>query len=297
MNKGLLKQLEAIISSVIRGDYSQSVEIDRMQDSEKYTQDEIQFLQSLGVMSVKLEAREFLLENTIEGLKSQNAALLKEKERNNLFSSIFVSLFLSISLYVFLIFLAEKLNYECKNSARIVEVIFLTVSIFIVRKSGFSFSFLGVTLRGAVESILRMLPGTLISCVALILLKVIIIMFMDKEMGSELFVMDNFNLLLAVYLPVAVLQEFLARGVIQTAIESVLDKPYAELQAILTASALFGLVHIQLSVGIAFASFVCSLYWGYVYTQKRCLVGVSLSHFMIGGMAYVLGFWDYLYLI
>ncbi|SDK79639.1 CAAX protease self-immunity [Maridesulfovibrio ferrireducens] len=297
MDKSLLKQLDAIISSVIRGDYSQSVEMDRMQDNKKYTQDEVRFLESLGFMSVKLEAREFVLEETIEGLKSRNAELLEEKKKNNLFSNIFVSLFLSVSLYIFLIFLADKLNYENKNSARIVEAIFLMVSIFIIRKSGFSFSFLGVTLDGAVESIRRMLPGTLITCVALILLKVFFIMFWGKEMGNDLFVMDNFNLLFAVYLPVAALQEFIARGVIQTTIESVLDKPYATLQAILTASALFGLVHIQLSVGIAFASFVCSLYWGYLYTQKRCLVGVSISHFMIGGLAYVLGFWDYLYII
>lgn len=297
MDKDLLRQLDSIISFIIRGDYSQSVKMDRMQDSEAYTQEESRLLKSIGLMSVKLEAREFVLEETIEDLKSRNEKLLEERKRNNLFSNIFVSLFLSVSLYIFMIFLADKLNYESKNSARIVEAIFLMVSIFIIRKSEFSFSFLGVTLEGAGESIRRMLPGTLAACGTLLLLKVIFIMFWVGKLGNELFVMDNFNLLLALYLPVAVVQEFLARGVIQTAIESVLDKPYATLQAILTASALFGLVHIQLSVGIAFASFVCSLYWGYLYNQKRCLVGVSISHFMIGGMAYVLGFWDYLYII
>ncbi|SMF14553.1 CPBP family intramembrane glutamic endopeptidase [Desulfovibrio gilichinskyi] len=297
MDKSLLKQLEAIISSVIRGDYSKSVEMDQMQDSKNYTQEEVRLLKSLGFMSVKLEAREFVLEKTIESLKSRNAELLEEKKKNNLFSNIFVSLFLSVSLYIFLIFLADKLNYESKNSARIVEAIFLMVSIFIIRKSGFSFSLLGVTIDGAVESIRRMLPGTLLACGALILLKVFFIMFWSKKMGEELFIMDNFNLILLVYIPLAALQEFIARGVIQTTIESVLDKPYATIQAIITASALFGLVHIQLSVGLAFASFVCSLYWGYLYTQKRCLVGVSISHFMVGGLAYVLGFWDYLYSI
>ncbi len=297
MDKDLLRQLDTIISSVMRGDYSQSDEMDRMQCSEAYTQDEVRLLKSLGFMSVKLEAREFVLEKTIEGLKSRNTELLEEKKRNNLFSNIFVSLFLSVSLYIFLVFLADKLNYESKNSARIVEAIFLMVSVFIIRKSGFSFSFLGVTLEGAVESIRRMLPSTLIACGILILLKVFFIMFWAREIGDELFVVDNFNLILLVYLPVAALQEFISRGVIQTTIESVLDKPYATLQAILTASALFGLVHIQLSLGIAFASFVCSLYWGYLYIQKRCLVGVSISHFMIGGLAYVLGFWDYLYII
>lgn len=297
MDKDLLRRLDAIISSVIQGDYSQSVEMDRMQDSDAYTQEEVRLLKSLGYMSVKLEAREFVLEETIKGLQSRNAELLEEKKRNNLFSKIFVSLFLSVSLYIFLVILAAKLNYESKDSARIVEVIFLMVSVFIIRKSGFSFSFLGVTLKGAVESIRRMLPGTLAACGALILFKILIVMFWAEEVGDELFVMDNFDLTLLAYLPVAIIQEFISRGVIQTSIESVLDKPYNTIEAILTASALFGLVHIQLSVELAFASFVCSLYWGYLYIQKRCLVGVSISHFMIGGLAYVLGLWDYLYII
>ncbi len=296
MEKSLLKQLDAIISSIIRGDYTKSDEIDRMQGNKKHTPEETQFLETLSLMSVKLEAREYALKKTIEDLNSQNAELLKEQKKNRLFSTIFVSLFLSISLYVFLIFLAAKLNYEFKNSARIVEALFLMVSIFIIRKSGFSFSYLGVTLKGALASIRIILPGTLILSLVLILLKVFFIkQGIDKS--NEIFVIDNFNWLLVVYLPIAALQEFLARGVIQTTIESVLDKPYATLWAILTASALFGLVHIQLSVAIAFASYICSLYWGYLYAKKRSLVGVSISHFIIGGLAYVLGLWDYLFII
>lgn len=296
MEKSLFKQLDAIISSIIRGDYSKTGDIDRMQGNKKHTPEETEFLEALSLMSVKLEAREYNLEKTINELKIQNAELLKEQQKNKLFSNIFVSLFLSISLYVFLIFLAAKLDYEFKNSARIVEAIFLMVCIFIIRKSGFSFSFLGVTLKGALASIRILLPGTLIFSMALILLKVF---FINRGIdgSNEIIVYDNFNWLLVIYLPIAVLQEFLARGVIQTAIESVLDKPFATPWAIITASALFGLVHIQLSVAIAFVSFVCSLYWGYSYAKKRSLIGVSISHFIIGGQAYVLGLWDYLFII
>ncbi len=177
------------------------------------------------------------------------------------------------------------------------EAIFLTACILIIRKSGFSISYLGVTLRGAVESIRVMAPGTLIACLGLIGLKGLFIVAGAKGMDHELFIVDNFDLLFIIYLPVAFLQEFLSRGVIQTAIASVLDERNANFWAIITASALFGLVHIQLSVGVAFASFVCGLYWGYVFNKKKCLIGVSLSHFLIGDLAYVLGFWDYLHII
>jgi membrane protease YdiL (CAAX protease family) len=222
---------------------------------------------------------------------------LDAKRKNSFFSIIFVTLFLAIFLYVFLTFLVKNLQWEFKDSARVVEAIFLTACILIIRKSGFSISYLGVTLRGAVESIRVMAPGTLIACLGLIGLKGLFIVAGAKGMYHELFIVDNFDLLFIIYLPVAFLQEFLSRGVIQTAIASVLDERNANFWAIITASALFGLVHIQLSVGVAFASFVCGLYWGYVFNKKKCLIGVSLSHFLIGDLAYVLGFWDYLHII
>ena len=218
------------------------------------------------------------------------------RQKNQLFSTIFVNLFLSVSLYIFLIFLARDLNFHVQDSARIVEAIFLGVCILIIRKSGFSFSFFGMTSKGAAESIRLILPSTLAICAGLIALKALCIGLEVPGLHNELFISANFDLLLLIYLPVAILQEFLARGVIQTAIESVLDGPKAALWAIITSSALFGLVHIQLSVAIAFASFICSLYWGHLYIRRRTLAGVSISHFLIGAMAYVLGFWDYLFI-
>jgi membrane protease YdiL (CAAX protease family) len=297
MNNEVVNRTEAIVSAVMRGDYDRVIDLDRMQESEKYPREEIRLLRSLGLMSVKLEAREIELARVIGDLKSKNELLLEGKRKNRLFSTIFVSLFLSISLYVFLIFFAGNHEYHQEDAARIVEIIFLTACIVIIKRSGFPFSSMGVSLEGASASIRRILPGTLAACAALVLIKGLFMLTGVGGMDGRLIVMDNFDLLFAVYLPVAVLQEFMARGVIQTAIEHVLDEKNAALWAILTSSALFGLVHIELSVGVAAASFFCSLYWGYIYTKTRCLVGVSLSHFIIGDLAYVLGLWDYLFTI
>lgn len=297
MNKKLLSHLASFVNAVIRGDYSRSNDIKHLPDDIKLQKDEAEFIEIVELMSVKLEAREFALQETIKELQVNNAKLMEEKRKNQLFSTIFVSLFLSISLYVILMALASSLNYHSKDSARIVEAIFLSVCIMIIRKSGLPFSSLGVTLKGAVKSIRLMLPGTSALCAGLIALKSLFILFEVPGLDQELFILDNLDLLFILYLPVAILQEFLARGVIQTAIESVLDPKKAAFWAIITAAALFGLVHIQLSVGVALAAFVCSIYWGYLYSRQKNLVGVSLSHFLIGDMAYVLGFWDYLHII
>ncbi len=297
MDKGLLKRLDAIASAVIRGEYSRAKDMGEALDCEVCDKDEARFIETLALMSVKLEAREFALENTIENLQSRNAELLDAKRKNRFFSTIFVCLFLAISLYIFLIFLIRNLNWEFKDSARVVEAIFLAACFLIIRKSGFSIAYLGITLKGAKESIQSMVPGTFIACAGLIALKGLFMVAGVSGMDDEFFIMKNFDWLFVIYPTVAALQEFLSRGVIQTAIESVIDERNATFWAILTASALFGLVHIQLSVGVAIASFVCGLYWGYVYSKQKCLVGVSISHFLIGDLAYVLGFWDYLHII
>lgn len=297
MNKNILNDLASFVSAVIRGDYSCGKDIRRLTQGAALQKDEAEFVESLELMSVKLEAREFALEETITELRASNAELLEAKRKNQLFSSIFVSLFLSIALYVFLIFLAERLDYHSEDSARIVEAIFLGVCILIIRKGGLPFSSLGVTLAGAARSIRLMLPGTMALCAGLMALKYLFFVSGIPGLDQEFIVMSNFDLLFVLYLPVAIFQEFLARGVIQTAIESVLDTRNATFWAIITASALFGLVHIQLSVGVALASFLCSIYWGSLYTRQKSLVGVSLSHFLIGDTAYVLGFWDYLHII
>lgn len=297
MNGSFLKRIEDLVSAITRGDFSKGRDFDSMADQLGCTDEEARLLESLGLMSVKLEAREFALEQNIEELKAKNDALLMAKDNNRLFSMIFVGLFLAICLYVFLVFLCEKMSWHVRDSARIVEAIFLAVTILIIKKGRFSFAGLGVSLNGAVRSIRYMLPGTIAICSSMVVLKGLLILLDIDGLNNALIITDNFDLLFIVYLPVAFFQEFLARGAIQTAIESVLEGTTASFWAIITASALFGLVHIQLSVGVAFASFVCSLYWGYLFTREKNLAGVGLSHFFIGDLAYLLGFWDYLHII
>ena len=297
MNNDLFTRLQSIVCAITSGDFLRGREFSSLTDGQHLDPEKEKFIESLDLMALKLEAREMALEEKINDLESKNKKLTLAKQKNQLFSTIFVNLFLGVSLYVFLIFLARDLNLHIQNSARIVEAIFFGVCILIIRKSGFSFSFFGMTTKGAAESIRFILPSTLAVCAGLIALKALCIRFEVPELSSELVIFAHVDLLLVIYLPVAFLQEFLARGVIQTAVESVLDGPKAALWAIITSSALFGLVHIQLSVALAFASFICSLYWGHLYIRRRTLAGVTLSHFLIGGMAYILGFWDYLFII
>lgn len=294
MNTALLQKLSRIISAITNGDYSQGKKIDNVLRDKDIKEEDATFVESLGLMTVKLEAHEMALNSTIKNLSSKNRALAELIKNRELFSTIFVGLFLSISLYIFLLFIANALHYKSNYSPRIVELIFLITCFVIVKKSKFPLSFFGFTLHGAMKSIKYMLPSTMVICIVMVVMKYVCIQTGVKGLDGTLFCGEYFNMLLVLYAPVVVAQDFLSKGVIQTVIEHVLAGRHAKVWAIITASGLFGLVHIQLSVGIAIASFVFGVYWGVVYIKSRTLIGVSISHLLIGNLAYLLGFWSYL---
>ena len=294
MNTTLLNKLGRIILDITNGDYSQGESLDKVLRDEDLSVDDTNFVESLGFMTVKLEVKEMSLDTTISDLQSKNRDLVELNEKRELFSTIFVGLFLSISLYIFLLFVASAANYESEYAPRVVELIFFTTCFVIVRKSKFPLTFFGFTLHGAMKSIKAMLPGTIAICVALIVVKYLCKKNGVNGLDGPLFYDSDFNMTDLLYMPVVVVQEFLARGVAQTVIEHVLVGRRAKIWSIITAAILFGLVHIELSVAIAIGSFLFGIYWGFIYIKSRTLIGVCISHFLIGYLVYCLGFWNYL---
>jgi len=63
--------------------------------------------------------------------------------------------------------------------------------------------------------------------------------------------------------------------------------------AIMVTTLLFGAMHIAYSFNLAMASFVASWMWGWMYHRQKNLIGVSISHYIIGVAAGLMGFWEY----
>lgn len=293
MNTTLIKKMGYIISAITDGDYSQGRNIDNVLRDKNLPDDDARFIESLGLMTVKLEVKDMALKNTINDLQIKNSELSSLIENRELFSTLFVSLFLSVSLYIFLIFSVSAMNYESEYAPRIVELIFSIMCFMIVKKSNLPLTFFGVTLRGAMDSVRYMVPSTMVICFMLIFVKYMCVINGVSGLDGTLFYDQHFSMLLLVYGPVVIVQEFLARGVVQTVIEHVLSDQNAKIWSVITAASLFGLVHIELSVSLAIASFVFGVYWGIIYIKNKTLIGVCVSHFLIGNLAYVLGFWHY----
>ena len=87
------------------------------------------------------------------------------------------------------------------------------------------------------------------------------------------------------------IQEFIARGGIQSAFQELLISKHKNLIAVLIANIMFSMTHIHISTVIALVVFIPGLFWGWLYYRQKTLIGVCISHIIIGLFAIrVVGF-------
>lgn len=167
--------------------------------------------------------------------------------------------------------------------------------------SGFSPKAFGVTLNGweyalkdgVLISIVFMMPMILL--MKLVAMSVIPSMaeapvFFYKGLLKVLSTKEQTLLLVSFVLYVPAI-EFIARGVCQTSFMTFLSHKNRKWQAILLAALFFSLSHSHISILLATATFVLSLFWGWLYTRHATLIGVIASHWLLTYFAiFVVGF-------
>jgi membrane protease YdiL (CAAX protease family) len=95
---------------------------------------------------------------------------------------------------------------------------------------------------------------------------------------------------LGIYVVLAAVQEFLVRGVLQGSLQEFLTGRHVIWKSILISNLLFSTLHLHLSVSFALMAFLPGLFWGWLYSRHRTLIGVTISHILIGAwIFYFLG--------
>lgn len=84
------------------------------------------------------------------------------------------------------------------------------------------------------------------------------------------------------YLLFAPVQEFVARGLLQGSLQKLLTGRHVGLRAVVVANAIFSISHQHMGLAYALAVFIPGLFWGWLYLRQRSLIGVSVSHVVIG---------------
>jgi CRP-like cAMP-binding protein len=100
---------------------------------------------------------------------------------------------------------------------------------------------------------------------------------------------------LCIYVALVPVQEFLARGVLQGSLQEFLTGRHVAWKAILISNLLFSTLHVHVSLSFALLTFVPGIFWGWLYSQHRTLIGVIISHILIGAwIFYFVGVHDIL---
>ncbi len=81
---------------------------------------------------------------------------------------------------------------------------------------------------------------------------------------------------------IAPLQEWVVRGIYQGGLSMFLNNKHRHLIAIIVTNMVFSTVHLMYSISIVELSFIGGLFWGWLFYRQKTILGVSISHAMIG---------------
>jgi CRP-like cAMP-binding protein len=250
-----------------------------------------------------------LLNKLYERIKSAYAQLeLKNEQLQELnrirtqLASIFTSVVLLITFYTFVLgFLhtgvVSRHAYAPlirEYASRAIEIITLVIVVRMIRNSHLPIRSFGVTLAGWRRSALESLAVSGVVIAALALAKMAINQH-RPGLFRETRVVDfgYFGWSYVTYLLVAPLQEFITRGTVQSTLQRLFVGYGSGFLAVVVTSFLFGSLHVYSSIGLAVSALLTSWLWGWMYHRQQNLVGVSLSHFLIGNMAGLMGYWTF----
>lgn len=240
------------------------------------------------------------LTDSYKEMKILNEQLASSNRIRTELASLFTSIVLVITAYTFVISILNSsfLNtYEHAAtvkfiSSRLIELVTLTIVIRIILKSNQPARNFGITPEGwkkhAIEAIWVSAAVVAFLCIfKWISIRYDMGIFKDRHIIS----LSYFDWSYITYLAIAPLQEFIARGVIQSSLQRLLVGSRSGFWAVLITSFLFGSLHLFTSQNLAIAAVITSWLWGWMFARQKSLTGVSLSHFIIGNMAGLLGFW------
>lgn len=285
-----------VSDNICHGSYDEAGEIFDYANPEAYPAKIAEMAEGFGMMAVKLEARELHLQQLVEELQEKNAVIKQEMKTRSDFSYIFIVLVTFICIYTFA---TSHLQYTSTSAtkliiSRLMEISVLLLSIWLVKRSRLSLSYFGLTLNGWKKSLGESLIISLLLMAILVVVKIYFLRQGQTIYGDSVISFKYVDWTYYTYLFVAPLQELISRGIFQSSIQRVMVGRYDWVWAIIMTALIFGVCHIFFSTAMGITALVSSLLWGAMYARQKTLVGVSVSHFLIGTWVGLLGMWQVL---
>ncbi|ARK30482.1 CPBP family glutamic-type intramembrane protease [Halalkalibacter krulwichiae] len=104
-----------------------------------------------------------------------------------------------------------------------------------------------------------------------------------------------FVFMILVYIVFSVIQEFIARTGLQSALYLFLpNSKYKLIISIVLSNLLFAMAHSHIGTLFALVAFLPGLFWGWLFARQQSIVGVSFSHMIIGiWVLFILGYTEF----
>ncbi|MEM6802833.1 MAG: cyclic nucleotide-binding domain-containing protein [Bacteroidota bacterium] len=217
------------------------------------------------------------------------------------FGTFFVTIVFFVSLYAFAIRSGAEWidNFAAKTylTVGLLLVMLITVGIGL-RGSQYTLKDYGFHTRNWQIQVPLALLWTLGFMLFATFLKFLLVTFVDAYKGQSIISLPGYmnvdtttaiatTLLYCIFAPV---QEFLARGLTQSSLSRFLKGKHVDAKAILITTLLFSTTHLHLNTYFALAVILPSIFWGIMFARQKSLLGVSISHIIIGiYVAFIMG--------
>jgi CRP-like cAMP-binding protein len=174
------------------------------------------------------------------------------------------------------------------------------------QRSPFSRESYGLTTRGAGRITVQALVWTIPMLIVVVLFKLGFLWWAPSMAGQPLidptsvfagrpFDIEFYLFAITLYMIHAPLQELVARAGFQGALQNFIPTRPGKVnwQAIVISNLLFAAAHSFIGFWFCVAAFVPGLFWGWMFAKQRSLVGVTVSHVVVGLWAiFVVGMQD-----
>jgi hypothetical protein len=212
-----------------------------------------------------------------------------------------VNLLMMIASFFFILKIISVLHITPKVSTVVSIPLILLILYFTYRvmaNSHYPLSDYGLTLQNWKKSIFESLMVTILLMAGTLALRWFLIHFVHEFKGHPLFgykLLHKEHLNTALWLLItfgysvaAPVQELIVRGCLQGSLNRFLIGEHKTLVAIVLSNLLFSTLHLQVSLPLAICVFFIGCVWGWLYSRHQTILGVSISHIIIGIWGFVI---------
>jgi CRP-like cAMP-binding protein/membrane protease YdiL (CAAX protease family) len=226
-------------------------------------------------------------DNQVQALTRQLEAS-ERTSKSNIFFSYVIGLLCLYNMAINLISQWSTSSMMTSIVSAGIILVFFFGCLLIIKRSKLPMGLFGLTLRNWKQSLRESMFWTVVIMLAMLMLKWSLITFVPSLQEHSLIQFQPFEqkyqtfnfILYGMHSPI---QEFIVRGVLQGSLQHFFMGRNVTAKAVVVSNALFAATHVHLFGGLlAILVFITGLFWGWLYSRHQSLIGVSVSHILIG---------------